>query len=40
MDGTIITPKSGKKFGVDEFDWKFWDKAVPDVLLKHHREGQ
>jgi Polynucleotide kinase 3 phosphatase len=40
MDGTIITPKSGKTFGADEYDWKFWDKVVPDVLLRHHREGQ
>ena len=39
MDGTIITPKSGKTFGVDEFDWKFWDKVVPEVLLRHHKEG-
>ena len=39
MDGTIIIPKSGKKFGEDEFDWKFWDKKVPDVLQKHFKEG-
>ena len=39
MDGTIIIPKSGKKFGENEFDWKFWDKKVPDVLQKHHKEG-
>ena len=39
MDGTIITPKSGKKFGENEFDWKFWDKKVPEVLQKHFKEG-
>lgn len=39
MDGTLITPKSGEKFGVDENDWKFWDKSVLGILQRHHKEG-
>jgi DNA 3'-phosphatase len=39
VDGTIITTKSGKKFPVDDEDWKFWHPSVPDVLREKAREG-
>ena len=32
MDGTIITTKSGKKFPIDENDWKFYNGVVKRKL--------
>ena len=32
IDGTIITTKSGKKFPIDEKDWKMWHLAVKPKL--------
>ena len=32
MDGTIISTKSGKKFPIDENDWKFYNGAVKRKL--------
>ncbi|KAK7948457.1 uncharacterized protein PG986_009343 [Apiospora aurea] len=34
LDSTLITTASGKKFGDDPNDWKWWDSTVP-TKLKH-----
>jgi len=34
MDGTIITTKSGKKFPLDENDWKLWSGTVKTKLAQ------
>lgn len=40
MDGTLISTKSGKIFGVDEHDWKFWHPNVITTLKRLHDEGK
>jgi bifunctional polynucleotide phosphatase/kinase len=39
MDGTLIEPKSNKKFGTGPTDWKFWDDSVKTKLSELHKEG-
>lgn len=39
LDGTLITTASGKKFGGDPADWKWWDPSVPTKLHKLYEEG-
>eukprot|EP01119_Soliformovum_irregulare_P016081 TRINITY_DN4626_c0_g3_i2.p1 TRINITY_DN4626_c0_g3~~TRINITY_DN4626_c0_g3_i2.p1 ORF type:complete len:668 (+),score=242.75 TRINITY_DN4626_c0_g3_i2:14-2017(+) len=39
MDGTLIEPKSGKKFPMGRTDWKWWDDKVPTKLKKLNKEG-
>ena len=35
IDWTIIKPKDGKEFPVDENDWTWLRKSVPDILKKY-----
>jgi bifunctional polynucleotide phosphatase/kinase len=39
MDQTLITTKSGKKFPVDENDWKWNYPCVKDTLKLYHLKG-
>lgn len=39
LDGTLITTASGRKFGGDPTDWKWWDPSVPTKLQELHEEG-
>jgi bifunctional polynucleotide phosphatase/kinase len=39
LDGTLITPKSGKAFPVDRYDWTWWDSSVPLLLVKLYEDG-
>lgn len=39
MDGTLIEPKSNKKFATGPTDWKFWDDSVKTKLSQLHSEG-
>lgn len=39
QDSTLITTASGKKFGRDATDWKWWHHSVPKQLQKLHGEG-
>ena len=39
IDGTIITTKSGKKFPIDEKDWKLWNLAVKPKLNQLVNDG-
>lgn len=39
LDGTLITTASGKKFGGDPADWKWWEPGVPNKLRKLYEEG-
>lgn len=39
LDGTIIVPKSGKKFPEDHEDWRFRDALVLPRLKALHEEG-
>ncbi|XXH05236.1 hypothetical protein Hte_011661 [Hypoxylon texense] len=38
LDSTLITTASGKKFGDDPGDWKWWDASVPSRLRKLYAE--
>ncbi|KAI1214413.1 PNK3P-domain-containing protein [Annulohypoxylon truncatum] len=38
LDSTLITTASGKKFGNDPGDWKWWDSSVPSRLRKLYTE--
>ncbi|KAI0885039.1 PNK3P-domain-containing protein [Annulohypoxylon maeteangense] len=38
LDSTLITTASGKKFGDDPSDWKWWDSNVPSRLRKLYTE--
>ncbi|KAI6091033.1 PNK3P-domain-containing protein [Hypoxylon rubiginosum] len=38
LDSTLITTASGKKFGDDPGDWKWWDSSVPSRLRKLYAE--
>ncbi|KAI8634465.1 DNA kinase/phosphatase Pnk1 [Xylariaceae sp. FL1651] len=38
FDSTLIIPSSGKKFGNDPGDWKWWDASVPTRLRKLYKE--
>ena len=40
MDGTLIDTKSGKKFAVNESDWKLWDPSVRTVMRQLHAENK
>uniref|UniRef100_A0A6B2L628 PNK FHA domain-containing protein n=1 Tax=Arcella intermedia TaxID=1963864 RepID=A0A6B2L628_9EUKA len=39
MDGTIIVPRSGKKFPTGRSDWKWWNEKVPGKLKELHAGG-
>ncbi|KAL1849115.1 DNA kinase/phosphatase Pnk1 [Diaporthe australafricana] len=39
LDSTLITSASGKKFGNDPLDWKWWDSTVPAKLRSIYRDG-
>ncbi|KAK7608079.1 polynucleotide kinase 3 phosphatase-domain-containing protein [Phyllosticta paracitricarpa] len=39
LDGTLITPASGNKFGRDASDWKWWHTGVPTTLRELHEKG-
>ncbi|KAF3033731.1 hypothetical protein E8E11_003712 [Didymella keratinophila] len=39
FDSTLVTPASGKKFGRDASDWKWWHSSVPGKLKQLHEEG-
>ncbi|KAL1383230.1 polynucleotide kinase 3 phosphatase-domain-containing protein [Phyllosticta capitalensis] len=39
LDGTLITPASGNKFGRDASDWKWWNSGVPTTLRELHEKG-
>ncbi|KAI1424794.1 DNA kinase/phosphatase Pnk1 [Xylaria sp. FL1777] len=38
LDSTLIVTSSGKKFGNDPADWKWWDASVPARLRKLYME--
>ncbi|KAK5629274.1 hypothetical protein RRF57_004989 [Xylaria bambusicola] len=38
LDSTLIATSSGKKFGNDSADWKWWDPSVPARLRKMYME--
>lgn len=38
LDSTLIIPKIGKKFPIDENDWKFQFKTVPEILQSYHKK--
>lgn len=40
QDSTLITTASGKKFGDDPGDWKWWDSSVPSRLRKLYAEEE
>jgi hypothetical protein len=39
QDSTLVTPASGKKFGRDASDWKWWHSSVPGKLKQLYEEG-
>ncbi|KAK2606504.1 hypothetical protein N8I77_005247 [Diaporthe amygdali] len=39
LDSTLITSASGKKFGSDPSDWKWWDSTVPAKLRSIYQDG-
>ncbi|KAF2847999.1 PNK3P-domain-containing protein [Plenodomus tracheiphilus IPT5] len=39
FDSTLITPASGKTFGRDANDWKWWHSSVPGRLKSLHQDG-
>lgn len=39
MDGTLITPKGGKKFPTSRDDWQWLYPSVPVELQKYHEKG-
>ncbi|KAF1928602.1 DNA kinase/phosphatase Pnk1 [Didymella exigua CBS 183.55] len=39
FDSTLVTPASGKKFGRDASDWKWWHSSVPGKLNQLYEEG-
>ncbi|UPX17183.1 DNA kinase/phosphatase Pnk1, variant 2 [Ascochyta rabiei] len=39
QDSTLVTTASGKKFGRDASDWKWWHSSVPGALRKLHEDG-
>ncbi|KAF2117829.1 polynucleotide kinase 3 phosphatase-domain-containing protein [Lophiotrema nucula] len=39
FDSTLITSASGKRFGRDAADWKWWHRSVPGALRSLHEEG-
>ncbi|TKA49887.1 hypothetical protein B0A49_11299, partial [Cryomyces minteri] len=38
-DSTLISPASGKKFGRDALDWKWWHSSVPGTIKSLARDG-
>ncbi|KAI0909366.1 DNA kinase/phosphatase Pnk1 [Ustulina deusta] len=40
LDSTLIVTSSGKKFGNDPADWKWWDPSVPTRLRKLYMEEE
>ncbi|KAI0901231.1 PNK3P-domain-containing protein [Annulohypoxylon nitens] len=38
LDSTLITTASGKKFGDDPSDWKWWDSSIPSRLRQLYAE--
>ncbi|KAH6639531.1 polynucleotide kinase 3 phosphatase-domain-containing protein [Boeremia exigua] len=39
FDSTLVTTASGKRFGRDASDWKWWHSSVPGKLRQLHEEG-
>ncbi|KAF2625610.1 PNK3P-domain-containing protein [Macroventuria anomochaeta] len=39
FDSTLVIPASGKKFGRDASDWKWWHESIPGKLTQLHEEG-
>ncbi|KAL2355708.1 polynucleotide kinase 3 phosphatase-domain-containing protein [Cryomyces antarcticus] len=39
FDSTLISPASGKKFGRDALDWKWWHSSVPGTIKSLARDG-
>lgn len=39
LDGTVVVPKSNKKFPEDEVDWKWWHASVAGKLKQMHKDG-
>lgn len=39
LDGTIIRPKSGKKFPIDKDDWRINFDNIPGKLKSHIKDG-
>jgi bifunctional polynucleotide phosphatase/kinase len=39
FDSTLIATASGKTFGRNASDWKWWDSSVPGRLKKLHEDG-
>ncbi|KAF7523370.1 hypothetical protein G7054_g11790 [Neopestalotiopsis clavispora] len=39
LDSTLITTASGKKFGDDPADWKWWHSSVPSKLKQLYEEN-
>ncbi|TKA63730.1 hypothetical protein B0A49_06522 [Cryomyces minteri] len=39
FDSTLISPASGKKFGRDALDWKWWHSSVPGTIKTLARDG-
>ncbi|KAF2797926.1 PNK3P-domain-containing protein [Melanomma pulvis-pyrius CBS 109.77] len=39
FDSTLITSASGKVFGRDANDWKWWHSSVPGAIRKLHEDG-
>lgn len=39
FDSTLIATASGKTFGRDAHDWKWWDSSIPEKLRSLHEDG-
>jgi bifunctional polynucleotide phosphatase/kinase len=39
QDSTLVTPASGKRFGRDASDWKWWHSSVPGKLKQLYEKG-
>ncbi|GLC56035.1 hypothetical protein PLESTB_001057500 [Pleodorina starrii] len=39
LDGTMVNTKSGAQFPKDAADWKWFNKATPDVIRSYHDRG-
>jgi len=39
LDGTLVEPKSGKKFPTGRTDWEWWNEVVPTKLKSLHEDG-
>lgn len=39
LDGTLIATKSGRKFPKDSYDWRWWDKRIPNIIKELYDDG-